>query len=262
MSHSLKDYQKLHLKKYRDQWGLFAVEGKHICQEALLSGWEIETAFISEDFQREPDYETILERMTQKNCKPHILSPQQFKKLSDTESPQGIILIMVQPSTALNINLAFPRQKILVILDGIRDPGNLGTIIRSADWFGIQTIIVSPDTVDIFNSKVVRASMGSLFRVKCFESPDITETIKELKSNKIALIGASPYAACDLEEHQPVFPSAIILGGEAAGISSELYPLLDTQIRISKSGQAESLNVAVAAGILMNYYTRIAAKLN
>ena len=262
MIRSLRDYQKLHLKKYRDQWSLFIAEGKRICLEALQSNWEIDAAFISGDFQNDPDLSIIVEKLPLKTPKLQILTTVQFKKLSDTDSPQGILLVLKKPSAFLKTNNIVRSFRMLVILDGVRDPGNMGTIIRNADWFGVQAIITSPDTVDIYNPKVVRASMGSIFRVNCHESRNIEDTIMELKKNNVTIIGSSPQAPFDLENHRPAFPIAIILGGEAGGISSSIQPLLDVQVQIKKSGQAESLNVAVAAGILINYYSRLAEKLN
>ncbi|UCF62832.1 MAG: RNA methyltransferase [bacterium] len=255
---SLKDYQKLHLKKYRDHWGLFIAEGKRICREALQSNWEIVAAFRSDDFQNDPDFETISEQINRKALRLQIINTNQFKKLSDTESPQGILLVLKKPFSFPKTEDIIKNLRMLVLLDGVRDPGNMGTIIRNADWFGIQTIITSPDSVEVYNPKVVRASMGSIFRVNCHESKNIEVTIKQLKKNKISIVGSSPLASLELEDHRPAFPVAIILGGEATGISSNLHPLVDIQVHIKQFGHAESLNVAVASGILMNYYSRLA----
>jgi len=179
-----------------------------------------------------------------------------FRKLSDTESPQGILLVMKKPTPVKSLTSIIPKTGIILITDGVSDPGNLGTIIRSADWFGVSTIINSRYTVDTYNLKVVRTSMGSIFRIHSIQVENLKKAIVLLKENKFTIVGAFPKASRRLEEHTPVSPVALILGAEATGISSSIRSLIDINVRISKVGRAESLNVAVAGGILMNHYAR------
>jgi TrmH family RNA methyltransferase len=186
----------------------------------------------------------------------HTLKSQVFKKLADTESPQGILMIMNKPTPEKNEDSDISEERMVLILDGIRDPGNLGTIVRAAAWFGVYTIILSQDSVDAYNLKVVRSSMGSIFRMNFIQSQDLKETIGILKENNFIVVGAFPQATLKLEEHIPEFPLALIMRAEASGISPALLSLIDIEITIHKSGDAESLNVAVAAGILMNHYSR------
>ena len=252
---SIKDYQKLHLKKYRDLFGLFIVEGKRICQEALQSNWQIEAVFLEENFFKESAYSGIIEQISERGLAPHILKPDIFRKLSDTESPQGILLVMKKPAPVKSLKSIIPKTGVILLLDGVRDPGNLGTIIRCADWFGISTIISSKNTVETFNLKVIRTSMGSIFRIHSTQAEDIKKVIVFLKENNFTIVGTSPKASRRLEEHSPASPVALILGAEATGISAPVKSLIDINVRISKVGKAESLNVAVAGGILMNHYS-------
>jgi len=252
---SIKDYQKLHLKKYRDQFGLFIVEGKRICQEALQSTWQVESAFLEENFYKESGNAGIVEQISSKGYTLQIVNPTIFRKLSDTESPQGILLVMKKPAPLKSLKSIIPETGVVLILDGVRDPGNLGTIIRSADWFGISTIISSSTTVETYNLKVVRTSMGSIFRIHSTQAEDIKKAIVLLKENNFTIVGTSPKASSKLEEHRPASPVALILGAETTGISAAVKSLIDINVRIGKAGRAESLNVAVAGGILMNHYS-------
>ncbi len=173
-----------------------------------------------------------------------------LKKLSDTETPQPIVLVMQQPEEEFTrINLR--KARFVIILDGIRDPGNMGTLIRTADWFGADGIVVSEDCVDIFNPKVIRATMGSLFHLPVVEVEKVEEIVKSMKKHRFHIWATSLRAKDVLHQVRFKKPLAIVLGGEAFGISSRLENLADGHIRIWKFGAAESLNVAVAGGIVM-----------
>lgn len=251
---SIKDYQKLHLKKFRDQFGLFVVEGKRISVEALQSDWQIEAVFLEKNFHIKSANSEIMRYISSRGLFPQLLEPNIFKKLTDTESPQGILLVIKKPDPVKSLTSIIPKKGIIIITDGVSDPGNLGTIIRSADWFGVTTMINSRDAVDTYNPKVVRTSMGSIFRIHPIQVEDLKKTISYLKENNFTIVGAFPKASLRLEEHSPVSSVALILGAEATGISSSISSLIDINVRINKVGRAESLNVAVAGGILMNHY--------
>jgi TrmH family RNA methyltransferase len=252
---SWKQYQKLKFKKYRQEWKLFLVEGKRLCQEAANSNWTIESAFIHESFQNDPSFSSFEKTISSKNLPLQILSPSNFDKLADTKNPQGILFVMRIPQPSDPQTESWLAQPIILLLDGIRDPGNLGTIIRTADWFGVNFIASSADAVDFYNSKTIRASMGSVFRVNCLELENLSDFIKILKKNQFTILATSPQSAKSMEQLQITFPVALLLGGEAEGISSELLELSSEIIQIKKYGQADSLNVAVAAGILLNRFT-------
>lgn len=250
---SWKSYQKLKLKKYRQEWKLFIVEGKRLCQEALDSHWQIEAAFCNSDFQNDPLFPVFEQRLLAKNIPLQILSPTNFLKLTDTQNPQGIALIMKMPSGSPFVEEIWKKQPLILVLDGIRDPGNLGTIIRTADWFGVRYLVSSSDTADFYNPKTIRASMGSLFRVTCWECSNLIDFAHLLNKQKIKILATSSTATTVLEDARFSFPLAILLGSEATGISPALLNCSSEIIHIKKYGQAESLNVAVAAGILLNY---------
>lgn len=251
---SWKSFQKLKLKKYRQERKLFIVEGKRLCQEALESGWQIEAAFRNPDFQNDLLFPVFEKRLMEKNIPLQVLSTANFQKLADTQTPQGILLIMHIPQVSPLIEEDWKQQSLILLLDGIRDPGNLGTIIRTADWFGVRYLVSSSDTADFYNPKTIRASMGSLFRVTCRECSNLIEFAHLLNKHKIKILATSSTATTVLEETRVSFPLAILLGSEATGISPALLNCSSEIIQIKKYGQAESLNVAVATGILLNYF--------
>ncbi|MBN2367184.1 MAG: hypothetical protein JXL67_13530, partial [Calditrichaeota bacterium] len=126
------------MKKYRDKWRLFLVEGKRLCREALNSGWKIEKAFLREDFSLDSDSGLFGKILSERKIPLRMLKPDDFRKLADTENPQGIMLIVHKPAPREMREWLAAKPRILLVLDGIRDPGNMGTIIRSADWFGVS----------------------------------------------------------------------------------------------------------------------------
>jgi len=248
---SWKDYQKLRMKKYRDAWKLFPVEGVRLCEEALNSDWPVESAFCSESFLTTESFKMFEGELKNRGNSLIILKENSFKQLTETEQPQGILLIIKIPTIRNEDSLNLSGLRFILILDSIRDPGNMGTLIRSADWFGVDLIISSSDTVDYFNPKVVRASMGSIFHVKFLTAENISNIIPNLKAQKFQVISTLLSSTKSIADIQVKSSVALILGGEADGVSQDLQKIADENIAIKKYGQAESLNVSVAGGILL-----------
>ncbi|PAV30432.1 RNA methyltransferase [Virgibacillus profundi] len=233
----VKAWRKLHKRKDRTSSGTFLIEGFHLLEEAWKSNW------------------SIIEIITQNNvelpgwCNDFPLeevSDNVFQHISQTKSPQGIAAVI-----AMNETISITGNYLLLI-DSIQDPGNLGTIIRTADAAGFDGIVLGSDTVDMYNEKVIRATQGSIFHIPTFQA-DLKEEIIDLKNNgynvwATALNNAKVYT--DLEVSKKV---AIIVGNEGAGVREELMDLADTLVNIPIYGKAESLNVSVATGILMYY---------
>jgi TrmH family RNA methyltransferase len=253
MSNQWIQYKKLNKKNFRKEEKLFLVEGKRLCYEALKSNWEIETAFCNESFSKTQSYNEFVDKLGEMNVSITKIRDTHFKQLADTETPQGILFVMRTPETQNELDTLLKRKKLILVLDGIRDPGNLGTIIRTADWFKVDLIVLSKDTVELFNPKVIRSSMGSIFRIPCIEIEDLQTLMQKLKTNNWQVIGTSSHAKVSLSKFKIKPRVAMILGGEAHGISPELNKIVDKIITIHQFGSAESLNVAVAAGIMMNH---------
>ena len=257
MADGWRKYNVLKTKKGRQQTGLFLIEGVRLVREALISPLILETCLVTGPFLESEHWQEIREHLRLRNLRHQVISQSVFKRLADTETPQGILLVARQPRLEQErINLG--RKKLLLLLEGVRDPGNLGTLIRTADWFGANMVLLSPDCVDPYNPKVVRASMGSLFYLPVIEVEDFLSTLDQLKESRFLLVGTSPFAQRVLEKTDFRAPVAVVLGGEAQGLSPEVRKRMDVTVRIWKYGQAESLNVAIAGGVTLHW---IAGKL-
>lgn len=222
---------KLKQKKYRDQRSSFLIESRKLVREAISSKADIEFIILKEG----SDFESSLPSL--------YFEESLFNKFSNLTSPDGVAaLVRKKPPKAISS----PR---VLLLDKINDPGNMGTIIRSAEAFGFFDIILSPDTVDIYNTKSLRASMGSVFRENIV---DMTyEEIRELKATYTIL--ASDMAGLDVNKYNIGKDNLILaIGNEANGLSDEVRSMTDTFIKIPMRGEIESLNAAIAASIMMN----------
>jgi len=229
--------------------GLIALEGQHLVEEALRSGLRIATLFVrsgsinlANNLSLQPQTE-ILE-----------LPPEIFASAATTESPQPIAALAEAPVFSLEQILAEPRppkqHTLIIVSAGLQDPGNLGTIVRSAEAFGASGIVTLPGTVSIWNAKALRASSGSAFRL-----PVVSATVKDLfpalRSHRIGTLattvdGGTPAQQLDLTQ-----PTAIFIGNEGSGLASELINQCDERVTIPTPGPVESLNAAIAASILL-----------
>ncbi|MFD1018979.1 TrmH family RNA methyltransferase [Thalassobacillus hwangdonensis] len=234
----VKEWNKLKKRKGRKQTGSFLVEGFHLVEEAYNGGWEVREVILREDVEA-PDWladTTVTE-----------VSNQVFSAIADTETPQGIAAVI-----ALRQEPEIDFGRVLMV-DAVQDPGNLGTLIRTADAAGYDAVILGNGTVDPYNDKVIRATQGSIFHIPILQG-SLTEWTERLKADGVqvvasALEGAQPYNSSSDPQK-----TALIVGNEGAGISPELLEIADERVYIPIRGKAESLNVAVAAGILMYHF--------
>ena len=235
----IKDLIKLKQKKYRDINKLFIVEGYNIIKEAKDY---LNTILIS-------DKKKISEiKDNYKNIDIILVTDEIINKLSSTQTPQGIIGICKYKEVS-NI------KGNVVMLDGLQDPGNIGTIIRTAIAFGYNNIVLSEDSVDIYNDKVIRATQGAIFKINIIRT-NLLKLIEELKKDNYNIIGTSlGDKSIDLDKLQVKAKHILILGNEGNGISKEVLNATDVNVFIPINRQMESLNVGVAAGIMM-YYLR------
>jgi TrmH family RNA methyltransferase len=246
----LKYYSSLLKKKFRDTEKKFIVEGKKLVTEALGSKYSCEIILITNDFsEKHPDF---IKSLIKINHRVEIIRNQDFEKISDTVSPQGIAAILKQPKTKQlsekNLN------PFIIYLENISDPGNLGTILRTCDWFGIKTLVLSESTVGLYNSKVIRSSMGSIFHLNIFKDMKLSE-IGSLKDNGYKFICAD-LDGTDLYSFNLPRKFILFFCNESSGPSPELLRLSDEKITIPRKGKAESLNVASASAIILSEITR------
>ena len=247
----LQYYSSLLSKKYRKAENKFIVEGKKSVLEGLNSNYECEVVFVTNKFAEEN--EDAIAELANVIKKIVPLKQKEFLKIADTETPQEIAAVFLK--SKLNISdAAFETDNIIVMLDNISDPGNLGTIIRNCDWFGVKNIFLSDSIVDYTNPKVVRASMGSVFHVNLFEN------INASKLGKMK-IGGFEILCADIEgdsvfTYRSDKKKILILSSEAHGPSNEIEKISDKKICIPRIGKAESLNVASASAVLLAELTK------
>lgn len=238
----IKSWKKLHTKKEREKSGFFFIEGKHLIAEALKSQLTIKELIIQEGLEMPKEWNVT--QLSQVYVTERVM-----KELCETETPQGIAAVCEQP---LNVNLPLDEGRYLFI-DGVQDPGNLGAMIRTADAAGMSGVVLGHGTTDLFNGKVIRSTQGSLFHLPV-QKMDLEEAIELCKDNKLPVFGSSlqgsTYTAIEPQKN-----FALLVGNEGNGIQPELLKLTDQNLYIPIYGEAESLNVAIAAGILL-YHLR------
>ncbi len=232
--------------KARDEQGVFVVEGWKMFEEALELGL-MKKAYAAETFYQE----TIVERPDYfRSFDYEIVSDSVFKEVSDTKTPQGILGLVKKTEHDLESIITAP-DPCLLLLEDIRDPGNLGTMLRTAEGAGATGIICSNSTVDLYNPKVIRSTMGSIYRMPFYQSEDFLGTLDELKKQGITIFAAHLSGEFYDTEGSFVKPCAFLIGNEANGLSDEASEKADCLIKIPMAGKVESLNAAVAAAILM-----------
>lgn len=243
-ANEIKRVRSLSDKKFRDRYGLFCVEGEKMVDEALRSGFDVETVYRKDEIGEE-----------------------QMGRISSLSSPSPVLAVVRKPqdinlSSDAALSDALGQSGLYLALDSIRDPGNLGTILRVADWFGIDAVFAAPDTVDVFNPKVVQATMGAIFRVK-FHYAEIPALCRAAVS-----AGGNVYGTfldgSDMYEKQlnpgKDSPSVIVIGNESNGISDEVAGLVSDKLYIppypKNDTGSESLNAAVATAITVAEFRR------
>ena len=247
----LNYYSSLLTKKYRKAENKFIVEGKKSVLEGINSSYKCEIIFVTNKFSGE-NSDTINQITASKN-RINTLKEKEFQKLSDTKTPQGIAAVFLKPKLD-SAQLFSINDKIIVILDNISDPGNLGTIIRNCDWFGIKNILLSENIVDYTNPKVIRASMGSVFHVNVFEYVS-SGSLSQLKEKGYEILCADTEGE-NIFNYRSERKKILVLSSEAHGPSKEIESLSDKKICIPKLGNAESLNVASASAVLLALLTK------
>lgn len=226
-----KFVKSLHLKKNRTKHGLFLIEGGKIVDELLESEFEVLGLFATKNWKG--SFAGSITEVTEK----------ELAAISTLKTPNNVLAVAKQKKQCLGNNFSIP----IIALDTIQDPGNLGTIIRTADWFGVQNIVCSESCVDIYNPKVVQATMGSIFRLNILVT-SLTDFFKE--NNQLKVYGAMLDGENCFQKKLEPNHSVLLMGNESAGINPNLHPFIQEKITIPKFGHAESLNVSIATGIL------------
>jgi len=238
----VKYIQSLAHKKARDEHGVFIAEGPKVVSDFLhtnifspklicgLESWMVENLILLKNFSEENKY---------------VINESELERISQLQTPNKVLAVFHKKEN----KLADLKNNFSLMLDDIQDPGNLGTIIRTADWFGIKNIICSNECADCYNSKVVQASMGSLARVNII----YTELEEFINKNKDMDIYAATLAGKNISIFNKLKEGIILIGNESKGVKEKLLGLATQQITIPKQGEAESLNAAVACGIILSH---------
>ena len=247
----IKHIKKLKDKKHRDESNEYIIEGVKLIEEAVKENARIKKIIVCEDTTRTYEIPThIMYEIAKYECV--YVTDKIFASITQVTNPQGIMAIIEKSDTDAQIDYT---QDIIVALDDVQDPGNLGTILRTVDSIGLNQIIVSKGTADAFNSKVVRSTMGAIFRVKIIEVENLPQAIKEMRRHHFKLMVTSlqtDNSIYDIQFNKKI----IVIGNESNGVSKEIQEMADEKAKIPMLGKTESLNASVAAGVVMYEYVR------
>lgn len=238
-------------RKERREHGLFVIEGLRFVEEALSACAPLVTVYYTGQMQVSERGAQLIDKLVAQGVALQEVSLPVLEKMADTEQPQGVLATVRMLNPPLTLRPQMQPQPFLLICDKIQDPGNLGTIIRTADAAGVQAVFTTKGTVDVFNPKVLRSTMGSVFHVPIYTDMEPEEILNLLAEQKITPVGTALTARqwhFDSDLRRPV---ALWLGSEANGIEERVAALLPEMVKIPMPGQAESLNVAVAAAVLL-----------
>lgn len=248
----IKNAASLKQKKFRDKTNLFLIEGIRLIETALASNAQINECFYLPAVLENERGAALINNLAQTKCFLHEVTPAVFNKLADTDTPQGIIACVYKTNQTL-ANLTIKENSTFIVLDQLQDPGNTGTIIRTADASGIDGIISLKGTVDIYSPKVARATMGSLFHLPIIDKITPLELNEFLQKNNIALLAtvlSNTAAACFAVDYTKT-STAIAFGNEGAGVSEQIQLTANKHIYIPMYGKSESLNASCAAAMIM-----------
>ncbi|RST76560.1 RNA methyltransferase [Siminovitchia acidinfaciens] len=238
----VKEWKKLLTKKGRDQTGKYMVEGVHLLEEAIKAN-EVVEIMVQSDF-------AAMDAEQLKQYPVTLISAEVSRAISATETPQGIFAVCKKRTVSVDLSV----HRRLLLFDGVQDPGNIGTMIRTADAAGIDAVIFGEGTGDLYNPKVIRSAQGSHFHLHV-ETGDLSEWIGKLKAADIPVYGTAIENAQAFTNVPPTDAFALIVGNEGAGVDPAILDQTDNNLYIPLYGQSESLNVAIAAGILL-YHLR------
>lgn len=234
-------------RKARDEERVFLVEGIRMFREVPVD--KLREVYVSESFYKK-EKETIEKVLAEGGVRAELVSDTVFSHISDTKTPQGILCVVQQMDHMLEQMLQ-GEQRHLLVLDNLQDPGNLGTIVRTAEGAGVNGIIMSADCVDIYNPKTIRSTMGSVYRMPFCYAEELPKAIEKIKQAGIHTYAAHLLGEHDYDQEDYRGSCAFFIGNEGNGLREEIAKAAQTYVKIPMSGQVESLNAAIAASVLM-----------
>ncbi|MHB1050825.1 MAG: TrmH family RNA methyltransferase [Bacteroidota bacterium] len=250
---ALADIKKLHQKKFREETGSFIIEGWKSVTEALQAGVKFKTVLVD---GRNDAPEDLLHALSGASDNFAAVSAKEIDAIAGTDTPQGIIAVAGMFDHSGTIDTVMKKERgVVVALDAMNDPGNLGTILRTCDWFDVDAVLIGARSVDLYNPKVVRATMGSLFHLPIIEGADLVREINRFRTGNWKIYSAEIENSEDIGSVTFSGSALVIIGSESHGISKEISAHVDRRIRIPKFGKAESLNAAIACGVILSKIT-------
>lgn len=246
----LKYLRSLTQKKTRQQEHRFILEGWRALKEFLNSSGEADLVAVLPAYFENPDYQKILAAVRERKIPVKEITEKELRTVSETVHAQGAVAVVRQQTVTLSRGL-LDQIRMVVAADGVSDPGNVGSIVRTADWFGADLVVLGKGSVELYNDKVVRTTVGSLFHVRVAENVDLPASASLFREAGFRLVSLSGDGKTDFDSTDWSRRSVIILGNEAHGVSKEVRTVSDEVVRIPREGRAESLNVGVACGIVL-----------
>ncbi len=239
-------------KKIREREKKFVIEGWKPLKDALNSDFQFEFIAMKREYAEDPDYSSFVREIEMRGIELKDISDAELKQVTDTVHAQGVVALLQQKTRDIDDVLTTESSQI-VFLDRIADPGNMGTIVRTCDWFGVDCLILSEGCVDLYNEKVVRSTSGSVFHVPVVERKETNAILLQLKNQGFQIVAAAGDAKLSYVDAKYGHKKVIVFGNEAGGIHADARRAADVVVSIPRSGKAESLNVAIACGIILSH---------
>lgn len=245
----IKEVRSLRNRSAREEKGLYFIEGYRFVAEALKASADILYIIVSETFLAGHGKTDLTDMVEKSSIRCYVIPDHIFESISDTKNPQGLLAVL-RLGKRMQGEAGF-ENGMLVVTDMVKDPGNMGTIIRTADAAGCAGIIVTDGCVDVFNPKVLRSTMGSIFHISVYHCGSVEEALKKVKELGFLILASHLDGSTGIFDVDLTGNVALVIGNEAGGISEAAVRNADLLVKIPMGGGAESLNVSVAAGIMM-----------
>lgn len=254
----IKYLRSLSQKKVRQQEKKFLLEGWRALKEALNSGppgrgrtgFKIEYVAMLPRFIDDPDYSNITKELAKRRIEVKEMTEADLNSVADTVHAQGVVALIHQKSFDLS-DRGLKQASLIVAADGVSDPGNLGSILRTCDWFGVDLLFLGRGCVELYNEKVIRSTVGSIFHLAAIEGVDLPNELLNLKKLGFSIIALAGDGSVAYQQHSFERRTVLVVGSEAHGVSKEVRAVADHVVKIPKYGKAESLNLGVACGIVL-----------
>jgi len=243
-------FRSLSQKKIRQTERKFVLEGWRALKEVLNSPTKVELIAVLPRYLEDADYGKLLSTIETRGIPIKEIVEVQLRQIADTVHAQGVVAIAQQKHDSLG-GLRLERTSLIVAADAVSDPGNLGSMIRSSDWFNVDAFLLGRGCVELYNEKVIRSTVGSIFHLPIVEAVDLPSVLKDLGSKGFSVVGFSGDGKMEYTKRQASPREIFVFGSEAHGFSREVKSAIDEVVRIPRYGKAESLNVGVACGIVL-----------